>query len=557
MNSFEQLGIEIPFRRNSGKVKTTCPVCSPTRHNPRDRSLSVDLDKGLWKCHHCGWSGRLQRYSAPAAEASHQYKLPEQRDIDRSDARLDTSSYNYVLNRGITAEAIDRAPVEFTDDWVHFVYECNGRRINVKQRKADEKRFTLVEGAELIPWNIDAVRDTDECIITEGEFDALAFITAGRTDVVSVPNGGSGKSAYFDDFMEGWFADKKTIYIASDSDKVGRQLADELVARFGRGRCRIVAYGEGCKDANEQLVKYGAESLLECLDKAERATSRESVPLGARMMEAVAILRQGPKRGITLGLNNLDEICRFEPGRLCVVTGRPGSGKSEFIDEITARLAINHGWGTAYFSPENMPLGNHFIKIAKRLTGRQLTEDDVLNQANAGVWDFMTKYFHHIIPQGEALSDDILAIAADLVLYNGVRTLVIDPYNELQDDYGSATETTFVSRLLTKLKRFATDYGVLVILVAHPRQQRRECGDNGLDLYSISGSAHFYNKTDYGLIVSRNRENDLVEVRVEKVKFTENGTGGTASFRFDAESGRYCPVINGRLEQAPLRLPQA
>ena len=556
MKTFDQLGIEIPFRRNSGKVKTTCPHCSATRHNPRDRSLSVDLDRGLWKCHHCGWSGALSQYSAPKAYAKQEYKKPAQHAIDRSSASKMSTALNYVRSRKISAEAIAQAPIEFDGSTVRFVYECNGERINEKTRSATAKRFSLVEGAELIPWNIDAVRDTEECIITEGEFDAMAFMTAGRFDVVSVPNGGGGDTKYFDDFMEGWFDHKKTIYIASDEDPVGRQLAKELVKRFGRGRCRMVSYGEGCKDANEHLQKYGAESLLECLTNAERPVSGATVAVGDHLDEAFAIVSQGQERGVNCGLPNLDAICRLELGRLCVVTGRPGSGKSEFIDEIVTRMAINHGWGVAYFSPENMPVGPHFIKLAKRLLGHPLTGEDATNEANRRAWDFIKQHFFHIVPEEDALIDVILEEAKDLVLYNGVRTLVIDPYNELQDDYGSATETTYVSRLLTKLKRFAMGYGVLVVLVAHPRQQRREMGDSGLDLYSISGSAHFYNKTDYGMIISRNRENGVVEVRVDKVKFSENGLGGAAQFTFDSDSGRYLPILNDRAERCPLRLMQ-
>lgn len=552
--SFEEMGITIPFRRNSGKVKTTCPQCSATRHNPRDRSLSVDLDRGLWHCHHCGWSGALKRYTKPEAVARKEYKKPAQREINRCEERIATSAYSYVLRRGISDEAIEKAPIEFVGDTVRFVYECNGERINEKERSTLAKQFKLVPDAELIPWNIDAVRDTDECIITEGEFDAMAFMTAGRFDVISVPNGGGGDPKYLNDFKEGWFADKKTIYIASDTDKVGRQLAEKLANFFGRGRCRIVSYGDGCKDANEQLVKYGADSLLECLANAERATSSEVVSMGSRMQEVMTILRDGPRRGINIGLPNLDEICRFEPGRLCVVTGRPGSGKSEFIDEITTRLAINYGWGAAYFSPENQPISYHFIKIAKRLVGRMLTTDEADQPLRERVRQFTDTYFRHIVPKGDAQVDSILTTAADLVLYDNVRTLVIDPYNELQDDYGSTTETLYVSRMLSKLKHFAMDYGVLVILVAHPRQQRREMGDTGLDLYSISGSAHFYNKTDYGIIVQRNRDNGQVQVRADKVKFIENGVGGSASFQFDPDSGRYIPIIDGSLAPAPLRL---
>lgn len=557
MQSFEEVGITIPYRRNSGKVKTTCPQCSSTRHNPRDRSLSVDLDRGVWKCHHCGWSGGLKRYERAPMVPKPQYKLPAQSQVNRSEERIATAAYGYVLERGISEAAMAAAPVEFAGDKVRFVFMCNGVRVNEKTRSVKEKRFAFLPDCELIPWNLDAVRDTDECIITEGEFDAMAFMTAGRTDVISVPNGGGGGTDYFDDFMDGWFADKKVIYIASDSDKVGEHLADELVRRFGRTRCRIVRYGQGCKDANEQLQKYGAESLLECLANAERASKGEAVSLGACMQEAFTIAEMGPRRGIEIGLPNFDEICRFESGRLCVVTGRPGSGKSEFIDEIATRLAVNHDWGVAYFSPENMPLGYHFIKIAKRLVGHTLTKDDRANEAYKPVWEFIDKHFMHIMPKEEAKTDAILDIATDLVLYNGVRTLVIDPYNELQDGFGASTETNYVSTLLTKLKRFATEYGVLVILVAHPRQQRREMGDNGLDLYSISGSAHFYNKTDYGLIVQRNRESGEVEVRVDKVKFIENGAGGTAKFVFDPESGRYSPIVDGRAEAKPLRIRPA
>ena len=121
MKTFDQLGIEIPFRRNSGKVKTTCPHCSATRHNPRDRSLSVDLDRGLWNCHHCGWSGGLSQYSAPKAYAKQEYQKPAQRAIDRSGASKSGAALSYVLSRDISAEAIAQAPIEFAGSPVRFV----------------------------------------------------------------------------------------------------------------------------------------------------------------------------------------------------------------------------------------------------------------------------------------------------------------------------------------------------------------------------------------------------------------------------------------------------
>lgn len=94
---------------------------------------------------------------------------------------------------------------------------------------------------------------------------------------------------------------------------------------------------------------------------------------------------------------------------------------------------------------------------------------------------------------------------------------MIDPYNEL--DHGIRTnlsETDFVSFMLSKIKRFAHTYGVHVWLVAHPRQLHdwfalllsfeRVFGirrGEPPNLYDISGSAHFVNKADAGIVIHR------------------------------------------------------
>ena len=60
MKTYQEYGIEIPAGRKSGNVKVHCPRCHQQRSNKTDRSLSVDLDKGVWNCHYCGWGGKLE-----------------------------------------------------------------------------------------------------------------------------------------------------------------------------------------------------------------------------------------------------------------------------------------------------------------------------------------------------------------------------------------------------------------------------------------------------------------------------------------------------------------
>lgn len=56
--TFADHGIEIPPHAH-GEIRTTCPQCSPLRKKKRDRCLSVNVDDGVWYCHHCEWTGGL------------------------------------------------------------------------------------------------------------------------------------------------------------------------------------------------------------------------------------------------------------------------------------------------------------------------------------------------------------------------------------------------------------------------------------------------------------------------------------------------------------------
>lgn len=92
----------------------------------------------------------------------------------------------------------------------------------------------------------------------------------------------------------------------------------------------------------------------------------------------------------------------------------------------------------------------------------------------------------------------------------GIQGLIIDPYNELDHSRsGGMSETEHVSRLLTKIKRFAQHYDCHVWFVAHPRTQRGLGVGGGTaslpapTMYDVSGSANFINKADNGVVVHR------------------------------------------------------
>ena len=55
--TFQDLGIDISKIGKTGK--TTCPKCSHQRKNKHDKCLSVDTEKGVFKCHNCEYKGSI------------------------------------------------------------------------------------------------------------------------------------------------------------------------------------------------------------------------------------------------------------------------------------------------------------------------------------------------------------------------------------------------------------------------------------------------------------------------------------------------------------------
>lgn len=572
MKTYKDFGINIPDGKARGKLKTHCPQCRDRRKDKRDKSLSVDLDKEVWNCHYCGWSGTLHESEyddspegkrkwmeqqpwykpTPMKREKPVYKKPEQKPL----SELSAKALAWFKGRGISHDTLKMMKVSEGLEWmpqkngqantVQFNYYRGGELINTKYRTGD-KCFKLVSGAELLPYNIDAIKGQRECIITEGEMDALSFIECGRFDTVSVPNGANANLDYFDDYIEEYFDDKDTIYIASDTDTKGTQLRDELLRRFGAERCRVIEYGDGCKDANEHLMKYGRESLLACIANAPEIKLEGVFTVSDFEQSLDALFENGMQKGVTIGHEYFDRLCSFETKRLCVVTGIPGSGKSEFIDEIAERLNIRYGWRFAYFSPENAPLAYHASKLIEKFTGKRFNREDLAYVEYKQVKRHLETNFFFISPKDDYRLESILDRAKFLVRRKGIKCLVIDPYNRLENEQGGRNETQYISETLDRLTNFAQQNDVLIILMAHPTKQPRN-KDGVIEaptLYDISGSANFYNKTDFGIVVHRNRLENIVEVHVQKVKFRHLGECGTAQFKYNLNNGRYTPFVSG------------
>lgn len=546
--SFLDHGIFV--KKLNGQVKTKCPKCSHDRKKKTDPCLSVNIDEGIWNCHNCGWHGSLKIQNNFMKEIV--YKVPKNTNdlYDYSEKFL-----SWFASRGISkqtlvsnriAEGLEYMPqVNKEVTTIQFKYYRDSSLVNIKYRDG-AKNFKLVKDAERIMYGLDDLVGKKEAIIVEGEMDKLALYESGYKNCVSVPNGASNlKMEYLKDFPE----NLEKVYIATDNDEPGRKLAEELSRRIGRDICYRVNYFDDCKDINDVLLNHKDEGVGYCIKNAQPYPLEGVLGVKDFDLDIDTLYETGLERGKTLGHKNFDNIFSFATSQLTVITGIPTHGKSNFLEHLCMKLATQHNWKFGVFSPEHYPMQLHFSVLAEKLTGKSFRKETKYNRMSKHelktAKNFISNSFYWIRPDGDIYTiDSILSAAKGLIKRHGINALIIDPYNKINAEMGSDTETNFINKFLTKLTIFKQKYDIHIFLVAHPRKMQKK--DNGLyevpSLYDVAGSANFYNQVDNGITIYRDFANQTTTAFVQKVKFRHIGEIGSADFKYNIQNGRYIEI---------------
>ena len=558
---FMDVGIDVSRAHGGPEVKTTCPACSHTRAKSTQKCLNVNLDTGVFFCHHCGHSGKAPEYGNKIAPVFPRVTQDRPKAYVKPEIKVEGLSEQalaWFAKRGITQEVLIRNGVTVSKVFmpqvsaevtaVAFPYRKAGQVVNCKYRD-HQKNFRMVSGAERALYGYDDMAETT--VIVEGEIDKLSMEVAGYENCVSVPDGAPAPNtknieSKFDFLNDEKLATVQKWIVAVDNDAPGLRLQEELIRRFGSEKCLTVTWPDGCKDANDVLVQYGAETLRKCVDNAKPLPIVGVFGADDFADDFMRMYDEGVPNGKTTGWDAVDEFWRVQLGQLLIVTGIPGHGKSEWVDALTVNLALDHGWSTAIYSPENWPINLHMMKFAEKYIGKPFNpgpHERMSRAESAKAKDWIADHFHWILPEKPSL-DEIMAKARALVLQKGIRVLVIDPWNEIEHDRANGkTEAEYVSESLMKLRWFARKHEILLIVVAHPRLlEKKSDGTYPVPTpYDISGGAMWRNKADNCIAVYANPADPTgyVELHVQKVKFKLFGKVGMTQLTWDRPTGRY------------------
>jgi len=303
------------------------------------------------------------------------------------------------------------------------------------------------------------------------------------------------------------FAEK--IYIAVDNDPNGLRLREELIRRFGAEKCLLIDF-KNCKDANEYLLKYNASELRKTINNAIEVPIDGVFTVDMVFDSMLHTFRNGKQRGTSTYWKVIDEHFTWRQSEVNIWTGYQNEGKSTFLESLCLLKSFFEGWKWAIFSPENTPINDFYDNLIEMYIGKssdpmyksnQMSEDEYLKGA-----EFIKKHFFIIYPEDNFQFETVIQKAEYLIRKQGVRGLIIDPYNTIEHKMERGErEDLYISRFMSMLKKFAVKNSVSVNLVAHQLTPQKDTKGRYLrpDTNRIKGGGTFADKADNVMFVWR------------------------------------------------------
>lgn len=334
-----------------------------------------------------------------------------------------------------------------------------------------------------------------ECVITEGEIDALSWAAYGYS-ALSVPFGGGNKEKQR--WIESEFdrmARFERIYLATDMDEEGEKAAVEIANRLGRHRCLRVKMPR--KDGNQCLVEGVPKAEI---DQAIAEASYFDV-VGLRrpseyIGEVIALFwpSDDKRAGYTMPYGKAAGRIHFRPAELTLWTGETGAGKTQLLTDCIVDW-VKQGSRICISSLEMKP-AQTFRRMCKQVVGVDRPTHEAITEAMRWMDQGLIAYEL----TGKAKADELLDIFAYARSRYGCDQFVIDSLMRLGISSEAYDEQ---EKVIFRLVDWCIANNVHLHLVAHARKGSRDRGVPGAE--DIKGAMEIGANAFNILSVWRNR----------------------------------------------------
>lgn len=213
--------------------------------------------------------------------------------------------------------------------------------------------------------------------------------------------------------------------------------------------------------------------------------------------------QQADHSGIKCGLNVMDRYIRLDKKQLTVLTGKSNIGKSTFATFYTYLMNTTNGFKTLFFSFEDSQefYENELMKMYQDM-GKMLDSNYFVD----------TQKITDIEDIEEAIKQ------ANETAAKPIDIVIIDPFSYIPKPPIYNTNT--VGDMVIKLKQWAQQYNLILILIAHPTKIMDDMDVKGVN---ISDSKNFRQLSDNVLCINPTTDKNTIKVTTDKIRHKEQG----------------------------------
>lgn len=398
-----------------------------------------------------------------------------------------------------------------------------------------------------ILFGMNHCKDGGTLVMTEGQIDSLSLAEAGIDNAVSVPTGKNGFTwiPYCWNFM----AKFDELIVFGDREGETITLLDEMSKKF-HGTVKFVppeAY-HGYKDANELLQAEGVEAVRDAVKAA--------IPVPDDFIKELKDITQNEADNEPIfqtGVKRLDNMTGgLYPGQLVILTGERGRGKSTFASQLVVN-AVAGGVKSFIYSGE-MPnaavkdwierqiAGPDCINLEILPSGYEKTRINAMYLEQISAWHEGMIYLYDtdalINTDDDGVEKDLLGKVRKAIVQYGCRFIVIDNLMTALDDDLKFDIYRQQSIFVKKLKRLAARFGVVILLIAHPKKASKD--DKRFENDDVFGASNITNFADIIMRydVPSRKEADANKRILELTKGRRDGRKGKFDMYYDFKSKR-------------------
>lgn len=387
-------------------------------------------------------------------------------------------------------------------------------------------------------------------VVTEGEIDALSVAQAmgNKWPAVSVPNGAQGAVKAIKANLE-WLSSNDCIVLWFDSDEPGREALEKCLPLLPPGKAKIVTGPADCKDANDVLLKHGAQAVVQLVWDAP-TWRPDGIITGSDL--TVERLKAKAAAGWQTPYPLVNERTRgVRPRQLWLFTAGTGVGKSTDAREwMYAALCERIKVGAVFLEESVEDTAKYLVALDNNVLAEDLEDNpDLLTPARWAASHaklFASGLYQAYDHFGSTDASGLLA-KLEFMAVNGAQLIFLDHLTIA----ATGLDLEGVDNLMVSLRSMIERTGCSVIAIAHLRKTSNgaKAAEEGgqISLDDIKGTGALKQVPDVIIAKERNQQADSdgeknrSQLRVLKVR-RGGKTGPADCLLYDEKTGRLRPV---------------